>query len=311
MFTKFNKKIKTIFLDPQSSNDSISDGEKVNIILSPSLYWVKKVSLPVKHVRDAKKLLRSIFEDSLPIGNYSYEAYKSGDSFYIFAYEDKLILDTLQGIGISLSDIVNVHFSQSEMQDIEGAVKINETQSIYVKDDIVVLLPCCWIEESGKLSIEDIALSEHRVALQQYGHIVDNSSLFKIGAVLFVLFILISGEYLITLHKIAQIEESKNELFIKYKLKSTMLQNSSMLKKYKNIHLRQNHLRDYISLILSFKLQGDEELLKLTLRETKLSADFKGMTQNSVSRMKNSLQSKNIEHTIDLKDGIMHLELRL
>ncbi|MDQ7066925.1 MAG: hypothetical protein Q9M40_02365 [Sulfurimonas sp.] len=70
--------------------------EKVSIILSPSLYWVQKLSLRVKYVREVKKLLPSIFEDMLPAGQYSYSAYKRGDDFFIFAYEDKAILKLLQ-----------------------------------------------------------------------------------------------------------------------------------------------------------------------------------------------------------------------
>ena len=98
---KFNTKLKTIFLDPNSDksvinnydNDSIlvtddasKKREKVNVILSPSLYWVKKLSLPVKYVREVKKLLPSIFEDTLPKGNYNYTAYKSGEDFFGFEH---------------------------------------------------------------------------------------------------------------------------------------------------------------------------------------------------------------------------------
>ncbi|MEA2091565.1 MAG: hypothetical protein U9O83_04260 [Campylobacterota bacterium] len=123
MFTIFNPKLTTLFLDPNSeSSYSAIKGAKVNIILSPSLYWVKKLSLPVKYLRDAKKLLPSLFEDTLPKGNYSYTAYKSGDEFLIFAYEDKYILETLSKEGISLSNVANVYFAQSEMQNIEGAL---------------------------------------------------------------------------------------------------------------------------------------------------------------------------------------------
>ena len=153
MFTIFNSKLKTIFLDPNSStnNNSVADDEKVNVILSPSLYWVKKVSLPVKHEREVKKLLPSLFEDILPEDNYSYYVYKTGEEFLIFAYSDKIILDTLLEKNISLSNVSKIYFAQSEIKDIESALKINETQSIYLKDDLLILVPCCWIQERGTL----------------------------------------------------------------------------------------------------------------------------------------------------------------
>jgi hypothetical protein len=87
---KFRRDTTTLFLDPASKEQLIYDtSKKVNIILSPSLYWVKKMSLPVTNVREVKKLLPSIFEDSLPVGHYSYTAYKHGEDFMLFAYEDK------------------------------------------------------------------------------------------------------------------------------------------------------------------------------------------------------------------------------
>lgn len=210
MFTKFNSNTKTIFLDPASPQiQNLLEGEKVNVILSPSLYWVKKLSLPVKYEREAKKLLPSLFEETLPEGNYSYSVYKEGEEFFIFAYEDKAILEALSNSGISPSSIASVHFAQSEIADINGAVKINETQSIYVKDDIVVLVPCCWIEESGDLDLSALKLSKHSIALQHYAHIVENSSLYKVGAVLVVLCMLVLGEYFITTQKLRRFKRRK------------------------------------------------------------------------------------------------------
>ena len=94
MFTQFNQKYKTIFLDPSSDISSVE--EKVNVILSPSLYWVKKLSLPLKKASEAHKLLPSIFEETLPLGNYNYSVYKKGDDFFAFAYDDKAIFRHLR-----------------------------------------------------------------------------------------------------------------------------------------------------------------------------------------------------------------------
>jgi hypothetical protein len=312
LFTKFNAKLTTLFLDPNSTQSySIADGERVNIILSPSLYWVKKIVLPVKYARDAKKLLASLFEDTLPEGNYSYSVYKEDEEFFIFAYEDRVILDAMSKAGISLSNVSSVHFAQSEMQDIKGAVKINEAQSIYVKDDIVVLVPCCWIEESGDLDISEITLSKHKVILQQYAHIVENSSLYKIGAVLVVLSMLVFGEYLITLQKTSEVLELKSELFAKHKLKPTMLQNKSMLKKYETIHEKQTKFREYTSYLLSLRLQGAEKLAKLTLKEKTLDAEFSGATEITLSRIQNTLKSKKVKFTTEMKNKTLHLEMLL
>ncbi|NOR57770.1 MAG: hypothetical protein GQ474_04530 [Sulfurimonas sp.] len=237
--------------------------------------------------------------------------YKKEDEFFIFAYEDKVILDAMSKAGISLSNVSSVHFAQSEMQDIKGAVKINEAQSIYVKDGIVVLVPCCWIEESGDLDMSEIILSKHRIVLQQYAHIVENSSLYKIGAILVVLSMLVLGEYLITLQKTSEVLELKSELFAKHKLKPTMLQNKSMLKKYETIHDKQTKFRQYTSYLLSLRLQGTEKLSKLTLKDKTLDAEFSGASEVTLSRIQNTLKSKKVKFKAEIKNKTLHLEMVL
>jgi hypothetical protein len=246
---KFNVQKKIIFLDP-NSNIEVASQEKVDIVLSPSLYWVQRVNLPIKYLREVKKLLPSLFEDILPEGNYSYSAYKddfSQNSYLIFAYEDKKIIDLASSFNIGTSSIASVRFSQSVLDNLQTAVKINETQSIYVKDGIVTLVPCCWIEESGNIDLSSLTLSKHTITLAQFGHIVDNRSLYKIAAVLVSFSVLFFVEYFITSQKIASLDKQKGELFTEYDLKPTMFQNKALLKKYKDIHKNQTNLRQELS----------------------------------------------------------------
>ncbi len=248
---KFNQNTKAVFLDTYT-NIVVGD-EKLDIILSPSLYWVKKVKLPVKYVREAKKLLFSLFEDILPDGNYSYSTYKEDDEFYIFAYEDKVILDLLMTQGISSSNISSIHFAQSELDKVDGAIKINERQSIYVKDSIVTLVPCCWIEENGSLNLKDMKLSKHTINLQHFGHIVDNSSLKQIATVVIAFIILILSELFIVKSNIDKIQTQTQEVASKYELKPTMFQNKAVLKKYNSIHVAQTNFRQEMSKALKQK----------------------------------------------------------
>lgn len=256
---KFNQDKKIIFLDPLTNITTV-DG-KLHIILSPSLYWVKKVKLPLKYTHDAKKLLISMFEDILPDGDYSYSIYKDKiqdknskeNSFFIFAYEDKVILDLLNTKGINSNNIASIHFAQSELDIIEGALKINDKQSIYIKDSIVTLVPCSWIEEKGDLDLKNIKLSNNKITLQQFGHIVDSSSFKKIAAVLVVFIILTLSELFIVNSNIDKIHIQTQELISKYKLNPTMFQNKAVLKKYKSIHATQTNFRQEISKALNQK----------------------------------------------------------
>ncbi len=305
---KFNKNGKTIFLDPHC--EKFEFDEKVNVILSPSLYWVKKLSLPVKYARDAKKLLPSIFEDTVTPGNYNYSAYKKEEDFFVFAYDDKLILDTLAQKGVSASNVDNVYFAQSELE-FEGALKVNETQSIYLKDEILILLPCCWIEESGELNLEDVAHSKHSITLAQFGHIIDSKSIYKIGAILFIMMILVSVELFITTKKVDEIVTLKETLFEKAKLQSTMFQNKAMLKKYTKTHSKQMKIREYGSVLLSVKLAKEESLNLISFKDKTLVADFSKLSPQTIKAISKKLKSQNIKFSSKAKERSWNLEIKI
>jgi len=309
LFTKFNNKFNTIFLDTSSPKFEVTD--KVNVILSPSFYWVKKLALPVKYARDAKKLLPSIFEDILPDGNYSYSAYKSGDDFFVFAYEDKYIIDILSEKGIANSNIANVYFAQSELTNLSGAVKISDDQSIYIKEDILILVPCCWIEENSDLDMNELTLSKHAIVLQQFGHIVDQKSIYNIGAILLVLIMLISAEYIITIQKIANISTETDDIFAKHNLKSTMFQNKALLKKYLSIHERQTKIRKYISHILSLNLKASEKLSLLSLKNNILEADFSDLSKLSQKNITDKLKLNAVKFKVSTSKNNWHVEIIL
>ena len=70
----FRSKAKAFFVDVNSPSYLLE--APVNVILSPSMYWVKRVTLPVKYLYEVKSLIPSLFEENLPEGKYSYSAYR-------------------------------------------------------------------------------------------------------------------------------------------------------------------------------------------------------------------------------------------
>jgi len=312
LFTKFNKKLDTIFLDPHSEN--FETKESVNVMLSPSLYWVKKVSLPVKYTREVKALLPSLFEDILPDGVYSYSAYKSGDHFFIFAYEDKLILNILSTKGIASTQVHNVYFAQSELSYIEDAVKINDSQSMILKNELLVLVPSSWIENSielDRLDVSKLSLSKNSITLKQFGHIVNDKALYTI-ATIFILFIaVVAVEYFITLHKISTTAALRDKLFVKNALKPTMMQNRSILKELQDVHTIQTKFREYVSHILSLQLEKSEKLTLLSLKANTLIAEFSEVQKGSEANIEKVFKSKNMKYKSSFKESTWHVEIEL
>ncbi|MDD2906327.1 MAG: hypothetical protein PHW94_05220 [Sulfurimonas sp.] len=292
MFTKFNTKYKTVFIDPKSPHYEVDD--KVDVILSPALYWVKKLTLPMKYVRDVKKLLPSIFEDVLPAGHYSYSAYKSGEDFFVFAYEDKYILDTLTQKGIIPSNIANVYFAQSEFEHADEAIKINDEESMYFKDEILILVPSAFVTPSKTLDLETLIHSQHTIALAQFGHIVDNKSLTKIAAVFVALLLILLTEWFVTAQKVAEVEGLKEALFAQEGAKSTMFENNAILKKQKEIYEKQTKLRESISVMLASKLAKGETLKEVNFKNKTFVAEFSSLSAATINAIEKELKTANL-----------------
>ncbi len=309
---KFKRDTTTLFLDPASKEQLTYDtSKKVNIILSPSLYWVKKMSLPVTSVREVKKLLPSIFEDSLPAGHYSYTAYKNGEDFILFAYEDKKILDLLAQHGIASADVASIHFAQSEFKELSSMFCINEKQCMYLKDELLVLVPSAWISKKEKLNLDTVTLSEHTIKLQQFGHIVDNRSLYKIGLLLSILALILIVEIFITSVKKDTITLAQDELFTKYKLQSTMFQNRSSLNKYSKIHERQTKFRETISYFLALKLKTSQIISLVDYKNNLLSVTISGVNASSKNTIISQLNAKGVKSTTSLNDDKLKVEVKI
>jgi hypothetical protein len=301
LFTIFNKKHKIIFLDTSSPNIDIS--KKVNIILSPSLYWVKKLSLPIEKSSEVQKLLESIFEDILPAGDYSYSVYKENNYFIAFAYDDNLILDTLKEKGIKIRNVAGIYFAQKELSFIDSATKITDTQSVFIKDDILILLPSEWVKDDEFFNINKISLSNHTIRLSQYGHNTSNNNknIYKIGTTLIILISIIISELIIINTKISNYSIKKELLFKKAKLQATMFQNKAMLKKFNKIHTKQTKIRELMSSVLSAKLQSSEVLTKLILKDKKLTAYYSIISKKTLIAIQKELRAKKIRFSIKKK----------
>jgi len=312
LFTRFKRNTTTLFIDPNFEGSlEYESGTKVKLILSPSLYWVKKLSLPVSSVRDVKKLLPSIFEESLPVSHYSYSVYKKDDDFIAFAYEDKKIFELLKKLHITYSDVVSIHFAQSEFESLEGALEVNASESIYVRDSLVVLAPTKWLRETHPLNLNGMVLSKHKIKLQQFGHIVDNRSLYTIGSILTVLALILGVELFVAEDKLQTIENSKEALFSKYKLQSTMFQNRAGLKKYKKIHTTQTNLRAYISYFLSMKLKNGQKLTLLEYKNGYLIVSIGGVDKGSERGIASQLDAKGLKYKISFSSKSIKVEIKI
>ncbi len=258
------KQQQNIYIDIKTNID-INSKIKYNIILSPSLYWVKKVSLPIKHARDVKKIAHTLFEGTIPEdAAYSYHAYKKEDSFFVFAYDDKKILSLIESKGITTANINAIYFAQSELDTMQGTYKANDTEALHVKDGIVIVLPLKWFQTLQLVNVADLKPSKEKIKLQQFHHFIDSGIIVKAIVFLILLIVVFSVELFIYKHQKDQIVKQKDELFAKYHLKPTMMQNKAILSDYERVYKIQKRIRKTIASFLKANLNKDEKIEQIS-----------------------------------------------
>lgn len=248
--------------------------DKVCLILSPQFYWVKKESLPVKRVYEAKKLAPSVFDGFLPEGNYSYLVYKDGEEFVLIAYDKEDIIKTLKNLGIDITYVQEIRFAQTELRDIEGCIEIDQKSALANIDGIVVQLPRKCAEPVSNIYdlLPSLELSSYKVKLS-----IEDMIEFKTVLTYALVFIFLSGAFLteyVSYKKAIKkdIEVKREEILTKYKLPRTSLQLRSIKKSLLNTYKTQKKLRDAIVYLGSLEIRKGEYIDMISVNKT--GADF-------------------------------------
>ena len=306
MFTSFKKQGYTVLLDPKKDVDIEGIEGKVDLILSPSLYWIKKVHLPIKRLYELKKILPSLFEESLPQGNYSYTAYGKEGEYVAFAYEDAKILELLHQKGIALSKVGGIYFAQYELQEYLP-LRIDATTVLVERDGIVLSVPSILVAHD--VLSRDISVhkpSSKSITIEHYSNIIDNKTIYKIAGVLALFVLVVLGEYFVTLSKVNTLEDAQRKVFATYHLLPTMMQNRSVLEKYERQFAKQSKLREYLSKLLQLKLHPSEHFSLVEYGKSGLHIVVEGVTNKhhivqQLQTIGDALQIQQRKNRLDIK----------
>ncbi|MDQ1244305.1 MAG: hypothetical protein QG565_645 [Campylobacterota bacterium] len=309
MFTKYSKKIETLFLEPSLEFKSVE--QNVNIILSPSFYWVKKISLPLKRERDVKKLLPSIFEEILPNGNYSYTVYKKEDYFLAFAYEDRVILEFLAARGVSMPHIANICFAQIFFSEADLPLRISKERTLVMQDGIVLMVPSSWQMSAKEFCLDDRVFPKQTIVLEKFNHIVDKKNIYQIGSLLVFVALLFGTELFMLQQNRDDVLSAKENLFATHNLKSTMMQNESMAKRYSALHEEQMKFRGIIAAIINLQLGQNEKIDSISYQNRSIRVLLNGVKESDFKHIAEALRAKNIGYKVNFKDTMAILEVQL
>lgn len=253
MISFLSKQTKVLFLEKNTTK--IIPKGKISLILSPEFYWARFFELPVKSVSSALDILPALFEEFLPINDYSYQATKVNDNtFLCFAYNNDEIFNHIQKLKIPISHIKNIYFAQNEFQSYESFV-LNETVFIYV-NSILVKVPKNIAFKNAPIinnNFEELKLSKIKVGLKLYKSLIDKKYIYSLLVLLFLLSCVNIYKTLVYKQEINKNKKEVLSISKQYNLPSTMLQTNSIIKNYDKEIEKNIKLREQIKYLLSYK----------------------------------------------------------
>lgn len=254
-------------------DDDVQNTDKIDIVLSPRFYWVKKQTLPLKYEYQAKSYAKSVFEGCIPSGNYTYLAKKHNDEFLLFAYDDAFIVSELEKMGINFSKVQNVYFSQIEFLNIDEAIKINDNFSLAKHDDIIIKMPNQMLKSSILFQevLRRYELPKYSINLNKFNKIIDSKKTIFISILLVFLIFLYGIEFFLLQNEYKNLEQKQESLQVKYKLPRTSLQTNAIIDRLNKQKNEQTNLREKLSYLLKLPLAKNDFASEISISLNKIT----------------------------------------
>lgn len=308
-----HKKHPLLFVDKTSKITLLID-EPIDIILSPSFYWVRKEELPVKSVYAAKKLVASIFEPILPEGNYSYHVVKRDGFFELFAYDDVFIVSTLEAKGIKTSQINAIYFIQNEINTQEKSVTINESVGMLNTNGIWSILPVQYLHDGVPLEtiLKTIERPKEKISIDIFKNFVlEEGQLYKIIACFVALMMIYGVEHWSLKREFSVASITQYKIMDDYNLPKTSMQLEGLRRDLLSEEKSQTLLRQEIKQMLSLPLLEGERWSELSVKKNSVALSIELKDPKRAEELKKIIAQKSQINSIKVVDTTLHIEVKL
>lgn len=287
---------------------------RVDIVLSPKFYWIKREELSVKKERDALKFAPSIFEGQFSnIEDYRFLAIKRGDSEYIFlAYNPKDILEKLQNeFHISEKFLGDIYTAQSELMDIDEPLSLNRVKKVVSIDGIVSEIPKFSHENSINYAGEFLKKSNRsRFKLKYRGIDGEGGSLFVASLIPLAIVVYLTLDIIRLSSDSNYLQSEIERRRDVYSLPSTSFQIESIKNRYEKLESEQSKIRDSLFWLqdIKFSQYGKIEYLAIDRREFKFKLNVKN--SKSLNKIKSELQKRDKEVEFSENKTVLEVSFR-
>jgi len=305
----FKSDSKILYL---SSKTSIQKSGKFDVILSPQFYWVKRVSLPVSSLSGAKRLAQSIYEGSLPEGDFSYEVSKVDDEFIIIAYDKNSISSIISEKFTQDAKVSGIYFAQNEFLDLQGCCGIDETNSLVNINSLIMQVPRVCTESKKEISffLENKKLSKNKITLGSFeDSVISLKEFYFVAAAVFILFSSFVIDWVNYSSSLANLEDKRTQIITKNDLPQTSMQLNSIKDSLTKTYKTQKSIRDAVFGFSKLNLKKGEYIEHISASSKEMIVVIKVNDKNRENEIKQRLSK-----TFKIKSSIFnekHLTIKI
>lgn len=289
--------------------EEVSIKGKIDVLLTPQFYTLKREPIPVKYAYQAKRIAPSLFEGLVESeGEYNYLLTKEKEGWLFIAYDVVKIKAFLKIKGIKSEQVGKVFFTQYMIDYITSPISLGDNSVLVVLDDTVVIAPeSAFITDELENKFDNKMKLSNGVSLGS-GTSSSGVSLFH-TIILSVIFVMFTGMFVVeglrySGDSIEQQEEMESLLEDYPTLRSSYTR-KNISKKYKKIDNKERLKRDKIKQLSKMVFRGSE-LTSLILNSSKVIAIFK--TNNRLTAGKVSSLARKDKLKVTKTSNILTIE---
>jgi len=237
--------------------------EKVDVILSPEFYWINKIDLDIKSLKEAKKIAKNMFD--LDKDKYIFEAIKLDNKFFAIAIKKDLDLK------INKKYINSIRLAQVELYKYDALKGKNKT--LKKVEDILF----CFPETNENLksieeALKEIKLSKYKINFDYLN--LNKTTIFYLFFSLIVINLFFFAQGFFYKKELNKLQEKKEYLSKRYNLPLTTYQLDSIYSSLKNQDEKIKKIKKVLELFsktrLKFeKLEFDSKFYNIVVNSNK------------------------------------------
>jgi hypothetical protein len=305
---------KNIFLQKHTKiEDNVSSA--INLILSPTYYWVKEFELPITSIKEVQKVVPNLFEDFFDITNYKFYVQKIEENKYLcFAYDEELILNALVNANIDNKKISNIYFAQNEFksffnEELNALMNINDEYFIYQKNILINIPNILALNLDNKVvDLEEIEFSKFKISINKSSKYMSNKYAYILSSIIIVFAILVFTKSISINQSYLKYESKISKLKKLYSLPNSMIQTKSIIKQYNKVEDKYTKTRNAFLYIINFKLHATGTLKSCEFRNGMFTLIY---ANTDIDKIKYYISKKYNIKSINVKNNHLRIEVKI